>query len=132
MADDPNPVLRAELEAARALLLPQIRGMADIVSMRDATLRGDTRAAVQDGLDRRQRRKSLIDNALHALDIALDHLNQLEADGYPALPKIDVKPTIFQELQEEQSDIDLATAEFETDLIASAMTVTLGTPAAKP
>ena len=131
MADDPNPVLRAELEAARALLLPQIRGMADMVSMRDATLTGPTRAAVQDGLERRERRKSKIDNALHALDIALEQLNLLEADGYPSLPKVDVKPDIFRELQEERSDIEIATGEFEPDALASSIAVTLGTPAAK-
>ena len=132
MSTDPNPELRAELVAARGVLEPQIRGMADTVSLRTSTLTDATRAKVEEGLERRQQRDTLLANAIAAYDNLVAQLITLSDDGYPALPKFDVPPAIFTELQGQKSDTVTALDEFEMEPQVAGATFSFPAPTPKP
>lgn len=127
MADDPNPQLRAELNAALADLEPQIRGLHDLAAV---SISADLIASVTQQIIEREYRRNLITTALARLDDAHDAMNTLEADGYPALPQATIIASQFNELQEQQTDLETAIALFREQ--ASRMTVGLGEPSAKP
>ena len=109
MADDPNPALRAELNAALAVLAPQIRGLNDLSK---TSISPDLLIQVEDQITARVRRQALIQAVLNGLDAALGELEALESDGYPALPTMAVVGSLFSELQEENSDLAAAVGVF--------------------
>jgi hypothetical protein len=117
MATDPNPALRAELEAAEAVLEPQIRGLKAIGD--DPTVSVDLRGQVQAQIDRRNQRLDLIQNVLNALNEVVTALDALVADGYPGLPSPALDDALFAELQQENADIEAAVGIF---VIASTIT----------
>jgi hypothetical protein len=129
LADDPNPALRAELNDALTVLAPQIRGLHDLAAV---SISADLAAQVKEQINDRERRWGLIERVLAALDNVVSELVILEADGYPSLPNIQVAGSLFEELQVEVSDVEAAAAVFESQPIASRMTVDFGTPADKP
>lgn len=130
MADDPNPALRAELNAALDKIDPQIRGLRDFLELEIAS------AALHDFyqtyFDRFSQRRNLIIAALAALDALHAAMNALEADGYPDVPIISVDPPIFEEMAGEVSDMGAAFKLFEERAAASKLTVNLGKTAPKP
>ena len=109
MADDPNPALRAELNAALAVLAPQIRGLNDLSK---TSISPDLLIQVEDQITARVRRQALIQAVLNGLDAALGELEALESDGYPELPTMAVVGSLFSELQEENSDLAAAVGVF--------------------
>lgn len=120
MADDPNPALRAELLAALAVLAPQIRGLYDLA---DIPASDGLEVAIARQIAERERRRDLINAAIAALDGALEALNALEADGYPALPTAPLRADMLAELQGEHADIETAVG-----LFTQLPTITFGTP----
>lgn len=114
MADDPNPTLSAELMAARAVLAPQIRGLADLLT---TTTSGDLHARIVDVNAMRHHRDDLLVAALAARDAYIAALGALEADGYPALPNVQIEPALLDEMRAEESDIESAVAIFEDALV---------------
>lgn len=125
MADipnDPNPARRAELNAALAVVNPQIRGLQDLSV---TSISAELKAQIALQVDARSRRVTLINAELAALDTAVQAMNNLEADGYPDLPATPIIGSLFEELHEENADLTAALAVFASEQItAGPMTMT--------
>jgi hypothetical protein len=119
MADDPNPALRAELQAAIDVLAPQIRGLTDLDTI---SLSSDLKAAIDQQIVVRQRRSNLLSSVISTLDRVIVARTALEADGYPTLPTAIIAQTLFTELKGDNSDIDAAVGVF-----APQATIAIGT-----
>lgn len=128
MAEDPNPVLRAELNAAIAVLDPQIRGLDD---MEHVSVSPELRAQFSATKKARIRRRDLCQAVLNNLDATFNAIKALEADGYPNLPPVAISPNLMTELGGQDSDLDEAIKLFEEDKSASTIAVELGAPTAK-
>lgn len=129
MAFDVNPALRAELLAALAVIEPQIRGLHDLMTV---SITPELRAEIEVETVKRERRRDLIQTTLNQLDATNVAHDALEADGYPALPPVELPPDLFSELRGEESDLDAAVGIFEERGPATTITIDLGTPAEKP
>lgn len=127
MADDVNPALRAELNAALEVLAPQIRGMHDLINV---SISDELRAEVADVVQKRERRRDLIQAVLNNLDATLSARTALETDGYPTLPHVSIVNSQFTELQGEAADLQAAVGVFGQE--ASRLSVGLGAAADKP
>lgn len=111
MATDPAPALRAEIQAALSVVSPQINGISEliaVVSDEDVALANDLTKAVEG----RNRRYDLLRKVLLDLDLLLDDLNALEADGYPTLEDVLLPAAELSKLQMEVADINTAAAIF--------------------
>lgn len=127
MADDVNPQLRAELNAALDVLAPQIRGMHDLLAV---SISDQLRAEISTVVANRERRRDLIQAVLNDLDAALRERTALEDDGYPSLPNVSIVNSQFSELQGEAADLQAAVGVFGQE--ASRLSVGLGAAADKP
>lgn len=128
MADTPNPALRDQLINDRNALAQAIRGLPDVAS---TTVSPDAVTVLNQQLAIRVRRRDLIQDVLDVLDRVVAALDLLEADGWPApVSKATVSASIFEELQEEQSDVQAAVAVFQREQAAS-IKVNLGAPTPK-
>jgi hypothetical protein len=78
---DPNPALRAELDAALIMISQQIAGLRFFLSSSPPEEDIDELTAA---LDASVRRQALINHVLSALDGAVIQLAALDDDGYPA------------------------------------------------
>ncbi len=107
---------RAELNAALAVLKPQLKGLADL---RDTSISPDLKQAVIDQITARTHRQDLIHAALAALDAANVALTNLNDDDYPNLPTAPVPGSLFAELQEEKSDLAAAMSVFASENITA-------------
>jgi hypothetical protein len=128
VADDPNPTLRAELEAAKTVIIPTIRGMRDLAGVSTPALS----ASLSLQANIRDNRLNLIQRVLDDLNAVVAALTALESDGYPALPTVSLDPGQFSELQLEKTDIEAAIATFTQEAAASSLAVNLGEPVPKP
>jgi len=125
---DPNPELRAELNAALAVITPQIRGLQDIEKLpAPAAFRSFVDAQVVS----HQKRQVLILAALASLDAVVTARAALDADGYPAVDKITMPQDLFRQLTGEMHDVAAAAALF-VDATAATVTVSLGPTGEKP
>jgi hypothetical protein len=129
MADDVNPALRAELEAALAVLEPEIRGLHDLTTVSIST---ELQTEINKQIDIREHRRDLIQSVLNSMNATNAARNALEADGYPALPDAVLSPVLFSELKGEDADITAAIGVFEEKLPATTMSIGLGAPVDKP
>lgn len=117
MADDyTESTKRAELLAALAVLAPQIRGLQDLST---TSISPNLKAVVTGQIVARTQRQTLIQAVLSGLDAVQSQLNTLANDGYPALPAVPVAGSLFDELHEENSDLDAAIAVFANEQIAA-------------
>jgi hypothetical protein len=112
MSFDPDPSLRAELDAALALLLPQIEGLSHLEMV--SAIPTDLIAEFNAASTTRSHRRDLIVAVLHALDAVVSTYATLVADGYPDLPPIPLLPSIGDELAAELAVIEAAIAVFQT------------------
>lgn len=124
MAADPNPTLTAELVAARAVLSPQEEGLAEFERMEVSS---DLSAKLQEVHAARAHRDALLQAALRKKDEYVAALDDLEADGYPALPNVMVPNSLLSELQEKEAFLKAAVAVFEQE-----RTIGIGAPAFTP
>lgn len=132
MADlhnDPNPQLRQELNAALAILVPQIRGLQDRVQIKTTD---EELAALTEELNALLRREGLINTAVASLDAVVDARNALDDDGYPDVPVVEIDPLIFQQMQRELADMQAAAALFKGRHVASDVRITFGAPENPP
>jgi hypothetical protein len=113
---DSTPAVLTDLAAARALLVPQIKGLKDLAA---TGVSPDLKDALDAEIQIQTRRLGLID-AAHAAIVAL------QDDGYPIVAPSSVPASLFSELEEEQAAIAAAVAMFVEQ--ASAMTVNLSPP----
>ncbi len=127
MADDINPALRAEYNAALEILMPQLRGLHDLALV---SLSADAKTEINAQIVARERRESLIRATLAELDQAVVARTALEADGYPMLPTEEVVGAVFTEMQGERTDLEIALDLFVPEA-AQGISIALGTPASK-
>jgi len=127
MADDVNPALRSEYEAALAVLEPQIRGLNDLATV---SISMDLKQEVARQIEIRGRRKMRIKAILDAFDLILELRTALERDGYPRIEDSRLPDNLFQELSGENSDLDAAASVFKPEG-ASELSVNLGAAAPK-
>jgi hypothetical protein len=127
MADDPNPALRAELQASLAVLTPEIRGLHDL---RAVSISPELATAIAAQITIRERRRNLIQSVLDSLDAVIVARRALENDGYPLLDDVQLGATQFSELQGELADLEAAMGVFKPQM-ATTMSVALGIPVAK-
>src|SRR5712691_1650812 len=110
------PVLRGELEAAFAILHPQIRGLRDLGSF----VSPDTELfkAIQSRLLALKRRRDFIRVVHHALA-------DLEADGYPEIEKSFLPFPSIDALQAALADLQAAISTFD---LLPVVRISLGEP----
>lgn len=128
MADDVNPTLRAELEAAKAVLGPQLKGLLDLSR---ANISGDLQEEIRRQIEIRQRRAGLIQSVINLLDAIAETILALERDGYPEIEGSELSGALFAELVSEESALEAATSIFKAQG-AETIVVNLGTPVNKP
>jgi hypothetical protein len=122
MADDPNPGLTAELMAALDVIEPEIRGLHYISEM---AIPSDQRAANDQQIAIKERRRNLLVNAVTCKDTYITALAALEADGYPTETVAFLDDALMAAIAKEQSDILAATATFKPEQ-ATTLKVSLG------
>lgn len=113
--------LRAELQAAIAVLDPQIKGLKDLNSL---SLSEGARAAVESELAEHQGRRA-------AIQVGLDACDTLDANNYPDSLATQYSAAIIAELAAKQAEIAAALGEFEAQGVASTAEFTFPTPTAK-
>lgn len=114
--------LKAELLAAKAVIVPQIEGLHDFARL---NIKEGTKAKVDEAIVDFERRLGLIETALAAL-------NGLSADNYPDVPTRSVLAEVYNDLNENVSTIEAAFAKFAPIDEAVAAVITPGTPTPKP
>lgn len=114
--------LKTELEAALAVLLPQIEGLHDFASL---DLQDPTKADVQSATVDFERRRDLINTALAGL-------NGLITDNYPEVAQRNVVEAIYEDLKDNVETITAAFAKFTPIAEAASVTLTPGVPELKP
>lgn len=127
MADTalPDP---SELIAARAVIEPQLRGLAILLCPASGSSALHDRLASVNAA--RHHRDDLLVVALAARDAYIAALDALANDGYPELPGVQLEISLLAEVRSEESDIEAAVAIFEAEM-AAAITVNLGAPVPK-
>jgi len=123
MAADPNPTLRAQLEAALAVLAPQIRVLHDLAAISIPT---ELRVIVNDAIATREPRRDLILEVIAALDAVLAVLNNLEGDGFPDLPNVTITPILLQALHDALSDLNAGASVFAVQQMATELRISIG------
>lgn len=108
-SNDPNPALRAEWQAALDILNPQIRGLQNIARNPLST---HATTAVAAELEIRQRRASMLMDAIASLDVVITRRETLAADSYPGMQNIPVGADVFAEIQGIENDQVAASSVF--------------------
>lgn len=114
--------LKAELEAAKAVLEPQIEGLHDFARL---NIKPVTLAKVQETTVEFERRLSLVVAGLAALAA-------LEADKYPDVPQREVLIAVYADLAENVATIQAAFEKFVSEEEASTVEIIPGTPEKRP
>lgn len=127
MADDPYGKLKAELEAAKAVLEPQIRGLH---KMANDQVSAGLLDEINSQIVQREQALGLINTALSLIGQINDVMDQLYAAGYPSFPQEELPPDLALELKGEVEDIKAGAGVFTTSG-AVRMTISLGAPQPK-
>jgi len=129
MADnDPNPELRAEIEAALDAIFPQIEGLIDLQGINASP---EFKTLVTDQLNAHKHRESLLIGVANSLDAVVAARDALGADGYPNTDPVPVDALLFAEMEKQRAEVEAAFALFTATAPASRLTVSLGEPAPK-
>ncbi len=112
MAFDPDPPLRAELNAALAALTNGLLGLKHLEMV--SAISSDLHDAFVDGDTRRTRRRGLILAVLQALDTVVVAYDALVADGYPTLAPVPIVAAVADELAKERALLIAALAVFQS------------------
>ena len=115
MATDPNPALRAEIQAALAVVQPQIRGLHDLL---ETDISPALKAVITSTVQARENRQNLLLAVIRGLDATLGALQNLDADGYPALPDVLLSVDEATELSGEKTDLEAAIGIFSEGKVA--------------
>ncbi len=111
MAFDPDPPLRAELNAALDVVVPQIAGLHHLEMV--SALGADLQAEFQLADTERSRRRDRIVAVIQALDGVVVAYEALLADGYPTLAPVPIVAAVANELAIEQVLLNAAIAVFQ-------------------
>lgn len=130
MDHDPNPALRAEINAALDIIRPQIKGLIDFSKI--VVSSSPVAAAVSAQIQARQHRQSLLGAVLTALDSVIMARSELADNDYPNLPNVESTPEVLAALHDEADAIAYALAIFEAKLLASTLSIRLGSASDKP
>lgn len=130
MADDPNPALRSELVAAIATVDQQIRGLRILDAAPKSS--DELLAEIAKQIAARERRSDLINHVIQWLDGALQALNALQADGYPALPTAPIPTALLSELRGENTDLEAAVGLFSEMAVSVGLDVPHATVGEQP
>jgi hypothetical protein len=114
--------LKAELEAAKAVIEPQIEGLHDFARL---NIKPETLTKVQEVTVSFERRLGVIVAGLEALA-------NLEADKYPETPQQEVLKDIYSDLAENVSTIEAAFSKFVVKDEATTAEIVPGTPEKQP
>jgi hypothetical protein len=128
MANDVNPALTAELNAALDVLDSETRGLTALAAMPGSD---PLKNELSLQLTSRARRRVLIEALIEALAAATMARDALIAEGYPSMPRASVPPALMNELKGDALDLHSAVNVFEELLQASAMAVSLGAASPK-
>lgn len=127
MADilfDPNPALRAELQAAFDTLDEDLLGLKDFTLIRSTP---EFTVFMQQQFDALIPMWQLLKATLESLDAVIVARQNLAAAGYPmSADKIPMPPEIFAQLQIEMNQLNAAKGLFNEQLRAAQITVNLG------
>ncbi len=118
MVDDPSPALRAEIQTAVDALEPIIRGLQDFAKM---SISPDAIKAINAELVVRQRRLDLLNTLLASMGSVISNLNALYTDGYPTFSPNQGAQAVFQEIQTETADLQLASNLFRAGAVGIAL-----------
>ena len=129
MASDSITERRALCKTGLSSVNPQIKG---VTNKANDDISSDLKATYAERLTVLQRRQTKINAALATQDAADAAMADLEADGFPELPNMEVPESLFQEIKEEGLADDAAAAGFEATPRATNLGITLGSPANKP
>lgn len=113
---------RAEVQAKLAIVTPQVRGLEDLSK---ASISSETQAKVQEALTTHAQLQAHLQSELASL-------SNLDGDGYPDIPKVEVIADVFAELEQQRIDALAAFGEFEPLPPASTLNIALGAAADKP
>ena len=131
MAEDPYPLLRAQLEADLAIVEQESRGLKDLAatSVSQAML-DETVTPIAE----RDERATLIHNVLRDMDLVIDAMLALEADGWPApVPKEELSPDLTTELKGQADDLTAGILVFTPEgSPATGGRIDFGEPVPKP
>ena len=112
---------KAELLAAKKLIVPQIEGLHDFSRL---NLHPDTADIIAQAIVDFERRLALINTSLDSLDA-------LNNDNYPTMDARLVLAGIYADLKDNVSTIEAAFGKFEPEPQAQTVTITAGTPETK-
>lgn len=115
MAADPNPALRAEIQAALDVVEPQIRGLHDLL---ETTISADLKNVLTTTVQARENRRGLLQAVIRGLDSTLLALQNLDSDGYPDLPDVILNVAEATELNGERTDLEAAIGIFSEGKVA--------------
>ena len=125
MAHNINQALETELNAALAVLEPQLRGLRD---MEHDEISSDLKSAIDNTIEARERRENLIGAVLASINQAQRDYDAMVADGYPELPQVKIPESTFKELSGEVSDTQAAASVFVAIPQATSISIGIGAP----
>ena len=129
MADDPNPELRAEMEAAIAILDPQIEGLIELAR---TSLEAATLEIVVDERIHREAVREDCRSVIARIDDLQAALNVLEAAGGPIMPPLSIPAEMLAEMKHERDEIDAGISIFEAQPVVSKAKTSFPAPTPKP
>ena len=131
MAADPYPELRAELEAALVIVEQESRGLKDLAATSVSQAMIDETVTP---IAERDERATLIHNVLRDMDLVIDAMLALEADGYPTpVPKEELSPDLTTELKGQADDLKAGILVFTPEgSPATGGRIDFGEPVPKP
>jgi len=123
MASDSITERRALCKTGLSSVNPQIKG---VTNKANDDISSDLKATYAERLTVLARRQTKINFALSTQDAADAAWVDLEADGFPELPKMEVPESLFQEIKEEGVADDAAAAGFVVLPQAATFSMTAG------
>ncbi len=119
--------LRAEITAALTATQAPLPGLHDLakVSLSEAALQ-----EVNNSIESHNRRVGELQNVLQQLNDLENALRDLKNDGYPDLPPEGVSGEVYEELLQQQKDLDEAFKQFAAEVAAN-IKANLGQPTDK-
>jgi len=129
MASDSITERRALCKAGLSSVNPQIKG---VTNKANDDISSDLKATYAERLTVLARRQTKINFALSTQDAADAAWVDLETDGFPEFPNMEVPESLYQEIKEEGVADDAAAAGFEATPQATTLNVSVGNPVPKP
>ena len=108
--NDPNPTLRAQLQASLEMLWPQILGLQALAAV--PGISPGLLIDINQQIGVKTNTQNLIKAVIADLDAAVTALGVLYESGYPSMPPMVISSALYAELQTDQSNIQAALGTF--------------------